>query len=94
MKTTLGLLMLLTVGTQSMAADWRCVAVRGVGADEHTFEVEGLLIRGHEGTGTNRAKAISNASNDCLNSGHLRCKVVSCSAIEQNEEATESDSQE
>ncbi len=90
MKKALTVLMMLGMGaTQAMAAEWRCVAVRGLGADEHTFVVDGLLIRGHEGIANNQAKAVSLASNECFNSGHARCKVVSCSTIEQKNDAAE-----
>jgi len=87
MRKALTVLLMLGLGaTQAMAAEYRCVASRGLGADEHTFEVEGLLIRGHQGLGRNQAQAISSANNDCYNSGHVRCKIVSCSRIDNANE--------
>ncbi len=78
MKKYLSVMLLVgAVGTQAMA-DYRCVAVRGLGTDTHTFVVDGLVISGHEGTGRDQGTAYSNANNSCLNSGHARCRVISC----------------
>ena len=85
MKKALTVLLMLGLGA-TQAAEYRGVASRGLGADEHTFEVEGLLIRGHQGLGRNQAQAISSANNDCYNSGHVRCKIVSCSRIDNANE--------